>query len=415
VARRRLLVDVGPLRQFPEFRKLWVGQLVSFLGTQLTVVAVPYQVFRLTHSSLDVGLVSLAQLAPLLAGSLLGGSVADAFDRRRLLLVTQTLLGLTSTGLALNAGTGHPALWPLFLMTAVAAGVSGIDSPARTALISNLVGRDHFSSAFALWQILIQVGLVAGPAVAGVLLGGVGATAVFWIDVGTFAVSLLAVWRMKPLEPAGERTRVGLASVAEGLRFLRGRQVLQANFLIDINAMVFGMPRALFPALGLERFHGGAGAVGALYAAPGLGALIGALTTGWMHTVRRQGRAVELAVLAWGAAIAGFGLAPWLALALPLLALAGAADVVSAVFRNTILQLSVPEGLRGRLSAVHIAVVTGGPRLGDVEAGAVAAAAGAPVSVVSGGIASMLGVGLLARLMPRFTAYVPELEGTAEP
>ena len=404
--RTRLLADVSPLWRFPQFGLLWSGQLVNFAGSQLTVVAVPYEVFRLTHSSLDVGLVSLGQLVPLLLGSVLGGAVADAFDRRRLLMITQLSMGALSAGLALNAMGHRPALWPLFVLTAASAAFSGTDSPTRNAMISTLVARESYASAFALTQILVQVGQVVGPAIAGILLARFGVATVFWVDVATFLVSATVVSRLHrvPALPR-EGRRLRLASLTEGLKFLRGRKALQANFLIDIDAMVFGMPRALFPALGLVRLHGGAGVVGLLYAAPGVGALVGSLLTGWIPSVRRQGVAVELAVVAWGVSIAAFGLSPWLAPALACLALAGAADVFSAVFRNTILQLAIPDSLRGRLSAVHIAVVTGGPRLGDVEAGAVAAAAGTQVSVVSGGLACVLGVAVLARLMPEYTAY----------
>lgn len=415
---RRLLADLTPLRLSPEFRLLWSGQLVSFLGTQLTVVAVPLQVYLLTRSSLQVGLVSLAQLGPLIAGSLLGGSVADAFDRRRVLLVTQVSLAALSAGLALNAGRSHPALWPLFALTAASAGVSGIDSPTRSAVIPNLVDRSLLSAAYALWQVLIQVGQVVGPALAGLLVGQLGLAAVYWIDVASFGVALAAVAGLPALPPAGGGSKVGLRSVGEGLRFLRGRQALQGTFVIDLDAMIFGMPRALFPALGTRYFGGGASTVGLLYAAPGSGALVGALLTGWVGRVRRQGRAVLVAVAVWGLAIALFGVSRWLPLALVLLAVAGSADVVSAVFRNTMLQLGVPDALRGRLSAVHIAVVTGGPRLGDAEAGAVAALAGTQASVVSGGLACLVGVALVARLMPAFASYArpdPEEELHAVP
>ena len=371
MARGRLFVDLASLRQSQAFRRLWGGYLVTTLGSQLTVVAIPYQVFKLTHSSLDVGLVSLAQVIPVLTGALFGGSVADAVDRRRLLLVTQFSLAALSVGLALNVSQRHAALWPLYVLSALGSGVASIDSPTRSAVLATLVGRPMFASANALWQLLFQLGQIAGPAVAGLLLGQVGIAPVYWIDAATFTVSLLAVASLPALRPPGGGTRFGLSSIAEGLRYLKGRPVLQGTFVVDLNAMVLGMPRALFPALALTRFHGGASTVGLLYAAPGAGALIGALLTGWVSMVRKQGRAVLVAVAIWGAAIAGFGVVPWLAGALVLLALAGAADVVSAVFRGTILQLEAPESLRGRLSSVHTAVVTGGPRLGDFEAGAV--------------------------------------------
>lgn len=402
---RRILLDVTPLRESRDFRLLWSGQLVSVVGRQVTTVAVPFQVYDLTGSSLTVGLVSAAQLVPLLLCSLAGGSIADAVDRRRLMLVMQVLLALTSVGLALNAALPSPAVWPLFVLTALSAGMSAVDSPTRSASVPTLVGRERLPAALALNQSLMQVGSVVGPAIAGVLIGAVGVGAAYWVDAATFLFAAAAVWRLRPLPPSDGGTRAGLASVLEGLRFLRGRRALQGSFLIDVNAMVFGMPRALFPALGTGLFGGGAATVGLLYAAPGAGALVGALTTGWVSSVRRQGRAVVASVVVWGAAIAGFGAVSWLPLALALLAVAGAADVVSAVFRNTILQLSVPDRLRGRLSSVHIGVVTGGPLLGDAEAGAVAAATTPRTSVVSGGVACVLGALVVARALPELARW----------
>ena len=405
MTRRRLFADVTPLRESREFRLLFGGQLVSFLGSQLTVVAVPYQVFLLTHSSLDVGLVSLAALGPLIIGSLIGGAIVDSTDRRRLLLAMQLILAATSVGLAFNAMGGRSSLWPLFVLTAVAAAFSGIDRPARSAIIPSLVNEASLPSAYALWQIQMQLGLVLGPALSGLLLGRFGLAAVYWIDVATFGGAFATTVLMQAHPPVGGATKASIASIREGLSFLRGRRVLQGTFVVDINAMVFGMPRALFPALGTGLYGGGATTVGLLYAAPGAGALIGALLTGWVGGVKRQGVAVLVAVAVWGAAIAGFGATAILPLGLALLALAGAADVISAVFRNTILQMSVPDSLRGRLSAVHIAVVTGGPRLGDAEAGTVAALTTPRISVVSGGLGCLAGVALIAWLMPAFRRY----------
>lgn len=399
-----MLVDLDPLRRFPGYRVLWSGFLVTTLGNQLTVVAVPYQIYRITHSSLDIGLVSLVQIAPLLVGSLVGGTVADSFDRRRLLMVSQVLLASTSLGLALNASSRHPALWPLFVCSACQAGFSGVDSPTRSALIVSLVDRESLVAANALWQVLFQVGQIGGPAVAGLLLGRLGVGPVYWIDLATFTVSLVSLVRLRTPRldrPDGGR-ELGLKAMVGGLRFLRGHRVLQAIFLADLNAMVFGMPRALFPALGITHFHGGAGTVGLLYAAPGVGALAGALLTGWVARVRREGRAVLASIAVWGAAISLFGVVPELAVAMVLLGVAGAADVVSAVFRATILQFEAPRELLGRLQAVQTAVVTGGPRLGDLESGVVAALAGTEVSVVSGGLVCLAGVIVLARAIPRF-------------
>jgi len=400
---RRLLIDLTPLRRSRDFRLLVGGELVSVLGNQLTTVAVPFQVYQLTHSSLDVGLVSITQLFPLITGSLLAGSIVDAMDRRRLLMVAQVLMATCSALLAVNADLG-PALWPLFVLPALSAGFSGLDSAGRNAVMPNLVRRSEVSTANAIFQALFQFGTVAGPALAGLLLAGAGVRFVYWLDVVGFGVAWLAVFLISPQPaPLGEGAhRPGLRSILEGLAFVRGRQAIQGAYLIDINAMVFGMPRALFPALAASAFGGGATTLGYLYAAPGAGALAGALTTGWVSRIQRQGLAVIVAVIAWGAAITGFGLVHWLPLALVLLAAAGCADVISAVFRSTIIQLAVPDSLRGRLAGLQIAVVTGGPRIGDLEAGAVAAAFGDTFSVVSGGLACIAGALLLARALPGF-------------
>jgi MFS family permease len=400
---RHVLLDLSPLRRSRDFRALLGGLGVSTLGNQLTAVSVPYQVYAITHSSLFVGLVSLTQLFPLIAGSLLGGSVADATDRRRVLMLAQVLMAVCSAGLAVNADLG-PSLWPLFVLPAVAAGFSGLDSAGRNAIVPNLVRRSEISTANAIFQTLFQLGQVAGPALAGLLLAGAGVRFVYWLDVATFGVALVALFLIspQPAQAGAAGHRPGLRSILEGLRFVRGRQEIQGAYLIDINAMVFGMPRALFPALATTLFGGGTLTLGFLYAAPGAGALVGALTTGWVSRVRRQGLAVIVAVITWGIAITCFGLVSWLPGALALLAVAGWADVISAVFRSTIIQLAVPDALRGRLSGLQMAVVSGGPRVGDLEAGAVAAAFGDTVSVVSGGLACIAGALVLARLLPGF-------------
>jgi MFS family permease len=373
---------------------------VSFFGRQITIVASALQIFLLTNSSLQVGLLSLAQLGPVIVGSFFGGSLADAVDRRKLLIVANVLMATTSIGLAVNAMAGHPQLWPLYVCTALSAGFSSIDSPTRTAAVATLVRRDQIPAAAALNQTGYQFGQIAGPAFAGLIIGILSLSAAYWCDVVTFVIALVLLIRMTAMVPEGGGTRAGLTSVKEGLRYLRGQRAVQGTFLIDINAMVFGMPRALFPQLGTELYGGGAGTVGLLYAAPAAGAFIGAVTTGWVGGVRRPGRAVLFAVTAWGASIAAFGLSAWLPLGLLFLAIAGAADVISAVFRGTILQLQVPDRLRGRLNAINIAVVTGGPRLGDLEAGVVATLTTAQFSVVSGGLACIAGVALLARSRP---------------
>ena len=401
---RHILLDLTPLRRSRDYRALISGLGVSVLGNQLTAVAVPYQVYAITHSSLYVGLVSLAQLFPLILGSLFGGSVVDAVDRRRMLLVVEVLGAASSAGLALNSDFG-PTLWPLFLFPAVTAALSGMDSAARNAMIPGMVGLRSVPAANAMVQALFQTGAIVGPALAGLLLAGAGVRVVYWLDVATFGAAAIAVLFISPQPPPSSPTgpsRPGWRSTAEGLKFVRRSQTVLGAYLIDLNAMVFGMPRALFPEMAATVFGGGATTVGLLYAAPGVGALLGALTSGWVGRVRRQGRAVIFAVIVWGLAVTGFGLVSWLPLALALLAVAGWADVVSAVFRNTIVQFSGPDSMRGRLMGVQMAVVAGGPRLGDLESGAVANAFGTTFSVVSGGLACVAGALLVARSLPGF-------------
>jgi MFS family permease len=260
-------------------------------------------------------------------------------------------------------------------------------------------------AANALGQLGFNTGLSLGPLLGGLLIGTVGFGWTYGLDAATFLAVIYSIWRLPPMPPEGGGSKAGVASVVEGLRYLGPRKNLLMTFLVDINAMVFGMPRALFPAIGIEWFHGGAGTVGLLAAAPSVGALLGAATSGWAGRVHRQGRAVLISVLVWGGSIALFGFTRVLWLGLLLLAIAGAADMVSAIFRNTILQVATPDALRGRLQGVFIVVVTGGPRLGDFEAGSVGSAFGSQVSVVTGGVACMIGVAALAAAYPSFNRY----------
>jgi len=406
---RRWLADTTPLRESPDYRRWWFGYSVSFTGTQLTQFAIPVQVYFLTKSSLAVGLVGLIVLGPLVTMGLLGGSIADAVDRRRLTLVTSSCLFALSVLLSVQSALHVDRVWLLYLIAAVQGMFSATDSAARGAILPRLVRREMMPAANALGQLGFNTGLSLGPLVGGVLVGTLGFAWAYGLDALSFVAVLYAVWRLPPMPPEGDIAKPGFRSVAEGLRFLGPRKNLLMTFLVDINAMVFGMPRALFPAIGTTWFHGGAGTVGLLAAAPSVGALLGAATSGWAGRIRRQGFAVLVSVAIWGGSIGVFGfsrvLHTPLALALLLLAVAGAADMVSAIFRNTILQVATPDALRGRLQGVFIVVVTGGPRLGDFEAGAVAGAFGVATSVVSGGLACIAGVMLLAVRYPSFAGY----------
>ena len=398
----RITVDLAPLRESREFRLLFGGLMISMLGNQLTTVAIPFQVFSMTHSSLQVGLVSLAQLVPLVVGSLVGGTLGDAMDRRRLMVISSALSVFAAGGLMVNALAPPPSLVAIYVISAMAAGLLGLASPARTAAIPRMVRPELLVAAYSFNQIVIQVATIVGPALAGILIATVGLSWTYGLDAASFVILLGTSLLLRPIPPEGAGQRAGLRSILEGMSYLKGRQALQGVYLIDLNAMIFGMPRALFPALAAGLFHVGPGGLGLLYAAPGLGALIGASTTGWAEAVERRGRAVVVAVVIWGTAVAVMGTVPWLWAALVLLAIAGWADVISAVLRNTILQSSIPDSMRSRLSSFQMAVVQGGPRLGDAEAGGVAAVTSTEFSVISGGVACVVGAVVVARLLPGF-------------
>jgi MFS family permease len=403
---RGLLVDLEPVKRDRDFRMIWLGQLVNGLGRQVTVVALPFELWSLTHNSLSIGLLALVQMAPILVFSLGGGAIADAVDRRRLLIVTQALLALSSLALAVLAAQPSPPIWALYVVAFVAAGLGAVDGPARASALPRLVPRERLQAAIGVNWLSGQTVSVAGPVFAGVLIATSGVATAFAFDVVTFLASLVALLLIAPIPPHPEAARPSLRSIGEGLRFARDRRIVLGTFAIDLDAMVFGMPSSLFPQLALTVFNTGAAGYGLLNAAPAVGALVGATLSGWVGRVRRPGLGVIGAVAVWGIAIVGFGLlTASFPLALLCLAIAGGADVISAVLRNSIVQLVTPDRLRGRVSSIHGLVVTSGPRLGDAEAAAVAALAGAQVSVVSGGLVCLAGLVLVVRLFPQLLSY----------
>lgn len=410
-ARRRrfggILLDVEPLRRDRDYRFLWIGQVISGVGRQVTVVALPFQLYVLTGSTLAVGLLALVQLVPILVFALGGGAIADAVDRRRLLIVTQLGLAVASGALFVLAATPGAPLAGYYVVAFVAAGLGAVDQPARTSAIPRLVPRERLPAAIALNQLGFQVMAVAGPALGGILLATVGVAAAFLFDAVTFGAAIVALLLIAPIPPHPGAARPSLATVAEGLRFARRRRIVLSTFVIDLVAMIFGMPSALFPALALDVFRAGPAGVGLLAAAPAAGALVGAALTGWVGRIQHPGRAVIVSVAGWGLAITLFGLSTGsFALALLFLALAGAADVFSAVVRSAIMQLETPDEIRGRVASIHILVVTSGPRIGDAEAAAVAAVAGTQFSVVSGGILCLVGLVAVVRGFPELRRYV---------
>lgn len=402
---QRIAADISPLRESADFRRWWGGYMVSNVGSQLTIVAAQLQVFHLTHSSFDVGITGLVTVIPLIIFGLLGGSVADAVDRRRLTLTTSSILTVVAALMWLQAGLALNRVWIIYLLVGAQAGVFGVDSSARGAMLPRLVRRELLPAANSLGQISQNVALTAGPLLSGLLVGTLGFSYAYGIDALSFIAILYALVRLPPIPPEEGAGRAGVKSVLEGFRYLLPRKNLMMTFLVDLNAMVFGMPRALFPALAVGTFHGGAGTAGLLYAAPPIGALLAAGLSGWSGRVRRQGLAVLIAVGVWGVSIAVFGFAHELWFGLVMLAIAGAADMVSAIFRNTILQVATPDSLRGRLQGVFIVVVAGGPRFGDVESGTVASLVSTEFAVVSGGLACLVGLAALAAKYRSFAKY----------
>ena len=367
-----------------DFRLLWIGQAVSVLGSMITTAALPYQVFHLTGSTLAVGALGLVQLGPLIACGLAGGALADRHDKRRLLLVAVAVSASSSTLLAVNAGLHHPHVWPLFVLGAVTSGAGAATFPSLRSLLPLLIPEELRPSAFALQGIYFNFGMMVGPAIAGIIIGTVGLGAAYAIDVGTFAVALLVFAGISPSPPVGapgERV-----SILDGMRFLRGHSVVLSIFGIDFLAMVFGMPRALFPAL-TDRLGGGPALYGLLLSSVAVGAFLASVTSGWTARIQQYGRALLVCVAAWGVAIAVGGLTRVTALVLVTFACAGAADMISGIFRSTISANVTPDHLRGRVSGVEFAVYAGGPVVGDVEAGLAGGLVSVPFAIVSGGLA----------------------------
>jgi MFS family permease len=400
----RLAVDLTPLRSSRPFRRLWFGTGISAIGSQITTVAIPFQVWELTHSTLVVGLLSIAGLVPILTVPLYAGAVADAVDRRRLLLLSDIALAVVSVGLLVNALLPHAQVWALFVCEALATGAYGFQRPARNALTPHLVGEAQLTAAIAVEDTVFNLAHVAGPALGGVIIAAIGFAGSYGVDIATFAASLLAIWLLPAVPPTPDAERPSVRAIVEGFRYIRVRPVLLGIFVADSNAMIFGMPAALFPAFG-EHLGGGARTVGFLYAAPWIGAFVASVLSGWIAHVRRQGLGVCVAIGVWGSAIALFGLSRALWLAVVLLAIAGAADFVSAVLRSTILLSVTPDTLRGRLSGIELAQVASTPALGNLEAGVVASLVNLRFAIVSGGIACVAGIVLVGLMLPSFLRH----------
>ncbi|MDT0318453.1 MFS transporter [Streptomyces millisiae] len=417
----RLAMDLSPLRDSRDFRLLYAGFLGALLGTLMTSVAVAVQVYELTGSAAQLGLVSLARALPMVVGVLVGGVLADRTDRRLLMLATRLPLTLVAAALAVNALLPEPRLWPVYVATGLTGLLAGLGGPAMLAAIPTLVGRERLAAAGALTSASTQLAALVGPAVGGALIAGPGLAACFAVDAAGLLVFSLALLFVRPLPVGGPTAtsangvRRAFGSVADGVRHVRGNRLIAGLLLIDAAAMVFTMPQALYPALADQHFGGGPQVVGLLYAAPALGALVGAATSGW--TARAGGHALVGAVLLWGLALTGFGAASALPLALALLALAGLGDLISEVLRSALLQHGTPDELRGRVSGLWMVQATVSPALGNAAVGFLAELTSPRAAVVTGGLVCVAATLAVAAAFPalRRATLVPPAAGAGHP
>jgi MFS family permease len=399
---RWFTLDFTPLRDSREFRLLYFSQSITFFGSMMTFVALPWQVFQLTNSSFAVGMLGVVEFVAVLFMGFVGGALADFFDRRLMVRLTEASLAAGSVVLIINALLPRPHVWVLFACAAFFAALTALQRPSLEALIPRIVKAEQMPAVAALQAFRGSLAMVGGPALGGVLVVMFGAALAYSVDLVSFIVSLIALTLMQVVPPPPEADRPGIKSIIEGLRYARSRQELLGTYLVDMNAMFFGIPMALFPAI--AQMYGGA-SVGFLYAAPAAGALVMSLMLGWTKRVNRHGLAVGIAAACWGLAIIAFGFAGRLWLALLCLAIAGASDMISGVFRMIIWNQTIPDHLRGRLAGIELISYHTGPMLGNAESGIVASLFGIRNAVVSGGILCVLGTGLLMLALPAFRSY----------
>lgn len=377
--------------------------MVSFLGSMVSYVAIPYQVYELTKSSFYVGLLGTVQLLPVILFGLLGGSVADSMDRRKLLLISEAIMSLASLALMINASFAIPNLWVIFAATALMQAANGFHRPAMEAMTQKMVQPEDFPLIGALNSFRYTFAAVLGPFFGGVLISQFGPSAAYLFDLVSFMIAMFTVTRIRQMPLPESKMGAGLDSILEGLRYAWRRPELMGTYIVDIVAMTFAFPTALFPAMG--EAWGGAKAAGALYSAMAVGSLIMTITSGWTAKVRRHGRAVVISATAWGVAVVFLGYAPNLWLALLCLGIAGASDMVSALFRGVIWNETIPNEMRGRLAGIEMISYMTGPLIGNARAGWMASAAGNQISIVSGGALCVIGVLICGFALPAFWKY----------
>jgi MFS family permease len=392
--------------KYRDFRLLWTGQLISNIGTQMQTVTINYHIYILTGSAVALGLTGLVRIVPIIIFSLVGGVFADSHDRRRVLLATQSLMMVFAAILALVTNVNLVSAPFIYLLAACTAATGAFDGPARQALVPNLVRREHLTNALSLNNIMTQVASIAGPGLAGFVIAGLGVAAVYWINAASFLAVLIALILMR----TSRQENVGapqmtLDALTEGLRFVFSTKIITATMLLDFIATFFSSASALLPIFAREILHVGPEGLGILYSAESVGAVIAGVLVARAGTIRRQGAVLLMAVASYGLATALYGASQLFVLSFFLLALVGASDTVSTILRNTIRQLNTPDYLRGRMTSVNMIFFAGGPQLGNLEAGLVAAVLGAPFSVISGGVATVIATAVVAWLVPQLRRY----------
>lgn len=400
----KYFLNVSLLFRNRNFGLLFLGQFISFAGTMITGVALPYQIYQQTHSTLMVGLLSLCQLIPLLFTALIGGVLADRYHRKRLLIITELVLAIGCLLLVWNASLAVPKIWVLFIVATTMSAVNGLHRPALDSITQQMVNKKDFASVGSFIMFKASVCMIAGPAIAGLIIANFGTVVTFAMDFATFFISLIALLLISNIpKPIPAKEESPWASLKDGCRLAISRQELVGSYAVDFVAMIFGMPIALFPAM--SESLGGAKALGMLYAAPAVGALVISFLSGWTKQIKRHGVAISISAAFWGVAIILFGLSHNIYIALSFLALAGAMDAISGIFRSMLWNETIPNEYRGRLAGIEMISYLSGPKLGDTEAGFVAALFGVTASVVSGGILCIVGVGACCLLLPKFWKY----------
>jgi MFS family permease len=405
-----MFINLAPLRHNREYRLLYIGQVVSFLGSMITYVAAPYQIYQITNSSFHVGLLSTVQLLPVIIFGLIGGSIADSMDRRKLLVVSEAGMSIGCLLLALNSYANSPSVWLIYIVCAFMQSLNGFHRPAMEALTQKIVDKKEYGAVAALGSLRSSAGMVIGPAIGGILIATGGAKLAYLVDFISFLIAMTSLWMMRPVpipQRGSKDSPLSIAALTEGIRYASKRPELMGTYIVDIVAMTFAFPTALFPAM--AESWGGAKANGALFSAMSVGSLIVTIFSAWTQKVRRHGAAVVVAAGIWGIGIIGLGLSSNFYMALFCLAIAGGADMISGLFRGTIWNESIPNEMRGRMAGIEMISYMTGPLIGNTRAGWMASATDTHTSVVSGGILCVLGVILCAFLLPRFWRYTSQI------